>query len=116
MFADSATAAWTLAYDIPPSIAAKSSPHRNNHDAAFASRAKASGFAISPRLNLRSAGLWKSATTTNLPPAEPGGHYFESKSCCEQELLPPAMARNWHLVPVTEQEGANLQGFRVSDR
>jgi hypothetical protein len=64
MLADSATAALTLAYDIPPSIAAKSSPQRNNHDAAFASRAKASGSAIGPRLNLRSVGLSNSAINT----------------------------------------------------
>src|SRR6478672_6154156 len=59
--AESATAAWTLAYDIPPSIAANSSPQRNNHEAAFASRAKASGSAMSPRLNLNSVGLSNSA-------------------------------------------------------
>ena len=67
MLADSATAARTLAYDIPPSIVANSSPQRNSHDAAFASRAKASGSAISPRLNVRSVGLSNSATTHNLP-------------------------------------------------
>src|SRR4051812_36034691 len=41
---------------MPPSIAANSSPHRNNHDTAPASRAKASGSAIAPRLNVRSRG------------------------------------------------------------
>src|SRR5258706_3788553 len=47
---------------MPPSMAANSSPHRNSHDAASASRAKACGSAIAPRLNRRSSGLWKSAT------------------------------------------------------
>src|SRR5438874_13488108 len=66
--ADSGTVASTLAYDIPPSIAANSSPQRNNHDAAFASRAKASGSAMSPRLNSRSVGPSKSAIDRTIPP------------------------------------------------
>ena len=63
MLADSATAAWTLAYDIPPSIAANSSPQRNSHEAALASRANPSGSAISPRLNVSSVGLSNTAIT-----------------------------------------------------
>src|ERR1700722_2491843 len=46
---------------------ANSSPHRKSHDAAFVSRARASGSAISPRLNDRSAGRSNSATGVNLP-------------------------------------------------
>src|SRR4051812_8169880 len=61
MFADSPTAARTPSYDIPPSIAANSSPQRYSHDAASASRAKDSGSAIRPRLKMRSVGLSKSA-------------------------------------------------------
>jgi hypothetical protein len=48
------------AYEIPPSTAAHSSPQRNNHDAAFAARAKASGSAISPLL---APGLWRHSGT-----------------------------------------------------
>ncbi len=59
MFSDSATAACTWEYDMPPSIAANSSPQRNNHDAALASRANASGSAIGPRLKTRSWGSSK---------------------------------------------------------
>src|SRR5204863_648013 len=61
MFSDSGTAARTWEYDMPPSIAANSSPQRNSHDAASASRAKVSGSAIGPRLKVRSAGTSKSA-------------------------------------------------------
>ena len=57
MLADFATAASTSAYDMPPSIAANSSPQRKSQEAAFASRAKAAGSAISPRLNVRSSDL-----------------------------------------------------------
>ena len=63
MFSDTGTAASTCAYDMPPSIAANSSPQRKSHDAAPASRAKASGSAIAPRLNVMSDGETKSATS-----------------------------------------------------
>src|SRR6476661_2967951 len=67
MFADAGTAACTSAYDIPPSIAAKSSPHRKSHDAAFAARANASGSAISSRLCRRPSSSGRSATTKTYP-------------------------------------------------
>src|SRR5437868_8727495 len=65
MFSDSGTAACTCAYDMPLSIAAKSSPQRNSHDAAPKSRANASGSAIAPLLNLRSSG--NSKPTISVP-------------------------------------------------
>ena len=65
MFSAWATAAWTLAFDMPPSTAAKSSPHGNSQAAAPASRAKASGSAINPRLKIRSVGVSKPGMTEN---------------------------------------------------
>src|SRR5258708_5721830 len=60
---DRSTAAWTSAYDIPPSLAAKASPHRYSHEAAFASRANEAGSAINPRLCRRADSSVSSATT-----------------------------------------------------
>src|SRR5207237_10623413 len=88
IWADSGTAAWTLAYDTPPSMAANSSPHRNNHDAAFASRAKAFGSAISPRLNVRSVGLSKSATATTYSLTEEEGRLC---GAVDKEADPPRL-------------------------
>src|SRR2546430_1701306 len=52
---------------MPPSTSANSAPHRYSQDAACASRAKAWGSAIRPRLNVRSDGLPNSATPTRYP-------------------------------------------------
>src|SRR3954452_20959231 len=62
-FTDVGTAPWTSAYDIPPSIAANSSPQRYSQDAASDSRAKALGSAIMPRLYVKSVGTSKSCTS-----------------------------------------------------
>src|SRR5437764_11910757 len=51
---------------MPPSIAANSSPHRNSHEAAWASRANDSGSAMRPRLYVRSAGAAKSVMAGNV--------------------------------------------------
>src|SRR5436190_2232365 len=67
-FADSGTAALTFANDIPPSIAAKSSPQRNNHAAASLSRAKAAGSAIRPLLWIRSVGVSNESMTDSISP------------------------------------------------
>src|SRR3954462_7928259 len=53
--ADTSTARCTSAYDMPPSIAANSSPHKYNHDAARCSRANPAGSSISPVLCASSA-------------------------------------------------------------
>src|SRR5258708_11709133 len=88
MLADAATADWTSLYDIPPSIVANSSPHRNNHEAALASRAKALGSAISPRLCFRSVGVSK---TMGAP-----SHPYCRRSQPALELGDPARARRAH--------------------
>ena len=66
MFSETATEACTCAKDMPMSIAANSSPHRNSHDAALASSAKAEGSEIGRRLNVISGGALKSVTTESL--------------------------------------------------
>src|SRR6266542_1470223 len=101
--ADSATAASTLAYDIPPSISANSSPHRNNHEAASALRANLSGSSMRPRLNLRSVGLSKSAIATTLPAPDSGRQSGSPRSApsMAQELVDGSSER----AALLEEEG-----------
>src|SRR5436305_11293036 len=65
---------------MPPSMAANSSPHRNSHEAAWASRANDSGSAMRPRLYVRSAGAAKSVMAGNVVRAS-RGRSADPRSC-----------------------------------